>query len=336
VRVRSFSAWLLLMLVPLLGGCRATQVAHDGINFRQALEDMYQDQAIDNLIRARRGLGFVQLDYKDLLIQVTDQYFGELSNQQQLTNNEGLGLKAAMGIVPRVFQNMFNIHGSAQRQGQMSFHADPVIDNNDIYRAYLDFAKDPTKLVESDCPPPKGAAHVQRTYCGHYYWVPCEAAAEFQQLVLQSTTMRGAESQPPGFYARRIVDVINAKLVNNRDPDLWTGIVQFDRAVPNGEGRLIITLENGRKVSLRTSRLDETPDDPKKKWVRGEMISYLEVSWRVSRDQVTEHNLKGLKAQVYVNDFPPTERETDVVEEIRHDLNRVRAAVSPILRNPGN
>src|SRR5262249_28681060 len=158
----------------------------DGINFRQALQDMYEDQAIDNLIRAKRGLGFVQLDYKDLLVQVTDQYFGELTSEQQTTDSEGFGLKAVVGLIPRVFQNTFSLHGSAQRQGQMSFHADPVTDNNDIYQAYLDFVKDPTQFIVTDCPPPKGAAHVQRKYCGCYYWVPCEAASAFQTLVLQT------------------------------------------------------------------------------------------------------------------------------------------------------
>src|SRR5690242_2608426 len=64
-------------------GCQATQMAHDGINFRQALLSMYTDQAMDNLIRARTNMPFVQLEYKDLLVQVTDQYFGELANNQE-------------------------------------------------------------------------------------------------------------------------------------------------------------------------------------------------------------------------------------------------------------
>ena len=37
-------------------------------------------------------------------------------------------------MVGRSIQYIFNVHGSAQRQGQMSFHADPITDNNDILR----------------------------------------------------------------------------------------------------------------------------------------------------------------------------------------------------------
>ncbi len=178
----------------------AAQVARDGINFHRQLSGYpYEDRAIDNLIRAHNGRGFVQLEYKDLLVQVTDQYFGELSSVQQTTSNEGFGLKSVAGLIPRAFQNTFNIHGSGQRQGQMSFHADPVTNNNDIYQAYLGFANDPARFIVTECPRPRrghGSAEIGRSLS----WVPCQAAPFFQQLVLSTTTMRGPESLTPGFY----------------------------------------------------------------------------------------------------------------------------------------
>ena len=59
--------WLAASVL-LLSGCQAAQVARQGNNFRQAILDIYTEQALDNLIRARIGMPFVQLKYRDLLM----------------------------------------------------------------------------------------------------------------------------------------------------------------------------------------------------------------------------------------------------------------------------
>ena len=59
-------------------GCLARQIAKDGTDFRQALLDMYTDQAMDNLIRARNNMPFVQVAYRNLLVQDTDKLSGKL------------------------------------------------------------------------------------------------------------------------------------------------------------------------------------------------------------------------------------------------------------------
>src|SRR5690349_14841759 len=53
----------------VLPGCLARQVARDGRDLRGAIQDLYTDQVMDNLIRAYEGLPFVQLAYHDLVVQ---------------------------------------------------------------------------------------------------------------------------------------------------------------------------------------------------------------------------------------------------------------------------
>lgn len=324
--------WIIgVMAVALFGGCRATQVAHDGINFRQALLDMYTDQAMDNLVRARTGQGFVQLNYKDLLVQVTDQYFGELTSQQMTTDNEGLPRKAVMGLIPRVFQNTFSLHGSAQRQGQMSFHADPITDQNDIYDAYLQFANDPALFVVTDCPPPKGAAHIERKCNGHYFWIPEYAAADFQQLMLKTTFQRGKDVSP-GYYEATIQKVTDEEVVNPKRSDVRKAYILLDRSVPNGDGSAVVPLPDGKKIRLQTYFVTE--DKTKNAVKEGAPTDRLEIHWSPSKNKITAADLENKKVHIYIDRFPPEAAGSDVAEEIRHDLNRVRASISPILPNP--
>ena len=89
------SPFLLASLV-LTAGCYRGQIRNEGDQVRNALNDMYTNQIMDNLIRARRDLPFVHLNYHDLLVQSTDQYTGTLSNGQTFTGSRSLSYGAAL------------------------------------------------------------------------------------------------------------------------------------------------------------------------------------------------------------------------------------------------
>src|SRR5262249_13285354 len=189
-RQRSGLYWFVLTL--LLAGCQAAQVARDGQNFRLALLDMYTDQAIDNLIRARCNLPFVQLSYRDLLVQDEDTYAGTAHAEQSVDKSSGL-------VVDKFLQDIKNtllFEAQAKRDKILSFHADPITGQNDIYEAYLVFASDPRLLVVSDTLP-RCPVHVKKKFCGKYYWVPVEAGPAFLDLVLKTAFLRGEPPAPP-------------------------------------------------------------------------------------------------------------------------------------------
>ena len=162
---------LSITLVPLLSGCLSRQVARDGSNLRRALNDMYTDQVMDNLIQAHNNLPFVQVTYADVTVQDNDQYGGSLGANQSLTEQ-------LFDPIQRTYATMFSSEGNASRSRTMSFVANPVTDQNDIYEAYLKFAHDSELFVVSDADP-GCAAHIVRKCHKKYYWVPVAAAPKF-------------------------------------------------------------------------------------------------------------------------------------------------------------
>ena len=99
-------------------------------------------------------------------------------------------------MAARVVTNTYKVDGMADRKRAMTFDAEPVTDENDVYEAYLQFACDPALFVASDTPP-DGPVHVYRKCGRRHYWVPCEAGPAFLQLVLRTALMRGPETAPP-------------------------------------------------------------------------------------------------------------------------------------------
>src|SRR6266478_4380262 len=57
-----------ILLIPLAicGGCLSRQIARDGTHLREAMLDIYTDQVMDNLIRARSNMPFVQMKYSNI------------------------------------------------------------------------------------------------------------------------------------------------------------------------------------------------------------------------------------------------------------------------------
>src|SRR5262245_37030957 len=185
-------------------GCLSRQVANDGMSFRQALLEMYTDQAMDNLIRARNNMPFVQVAYRNLLVQDTDRLSGKVDTTQTVgASRDQTFATAVSAVVRRSLQNVYALGGSASRDRQMSFYADPITDKNDIYEAYLLFAHNPELLMVSDHKPTCNV-HLLRKKDHQYYRIPVEAGPAFLDLVLRTAFMRGPETAPPGYYDVKI------------------------------------------------------------------------------------------------------------------------------------
>ena len=134
-----YAVLLLLVSLPLCCGCYHAQVRNDGNQVRRALLDMYEDQAMDNLIRAHDNLPFVQLNYHDVLVQATDQYTGTFTNNQTFSASRTLNFSTAVtGTLMRAVGSAFSFGGTGQRQDLLSFKADPITDQDDIYDKYGD------------------------------------------------------------------------------------------------------------------------------------------------------------------------------------------------------
>jgi len=315
--------WGGILFCILLSGCQAAQVEHSGQQFRQALLGMYTDQVMDNLIRARCGLPFVQLSYRDLLVQDTDTCEGTISDEYFAESARGFSLPEVVSSLARTFHNTLTLGATARREKIMSFYADPVTDQNDIYETYLAFAATPNLLFVSDVKPPCPVVAC-RKFCGQYFWVPFEAAPLFQELVLKTTFMRGPETAPPAAYEVQIVAARDVKLTGSRDA--LNATLYFDKEVPNGTATLVTKLD-GRTIRLRLRPIFEREDDPDKSLALGDPTKRLRAGpWSPKDQGFSPDDLLQKKARVYSHDYPPeAPTPSPLPQRIYRGVDRIRA-----------
>ena len=299
------------------GGCLGRQFARDGASMQEAVADIYTDQAMENLIRARNNLPFVQLKFSGINVNDTDDISFSGSVKQTVETARDLFTATAM----RTLTNEYDATATDDRKRVMALNADPVTDQNDVYARYMAFVSEPDLLMCSDTPP-GCPVHILRKWRKKYYWIPCEAGPAFLDLVLKTTLMRGPEAAPPSAYQVKILDVIE---VTPAGPgiDSTTAIVAFDTPVPNGEGSLVVDLEDGRRV--RASLLTIDVDADNKRVTLGQPTTRLKMKWSPIRDGFTEFNLKTRPGRVYSRDYPPEAAVPNpVLQKIAVDVNQIK------------
>jgi hypothetical protein len=326
---RRSATFHLAAFVPVLffSGCLAASLKNDGMTFRQALLDVYTDQAMDNLVRARTNQPFVQLAYRNILLQESNTYFGELSNAHTLTGTRMLHVpKPVTGALTRTLENVFTIHGSAQRVGLISYYADPVTDQNDIYAAYLEFANNPFLFGVSDTKP-RYPVHVMRRSCGKYFFVPVEAAAEFQKLVLATTFLRGREATPPppGYVEAKVVDATNRGGVGRGS--LINVTLKLDKQVPNGNATMTFVFQGCRNARLLL--LPQEKPDKDHSTDLGRPTDMFDTQWDLNSPATNfkPMDLIGKTVRIYSHTFPPEmpPPSQGATQEVRDVLDRIRA-----------
>ncbi len=286
---------------------------------------------MDNLIRAREGMPFVQLAYRDMLVQDTDTASGGFDDSyldQTAKAATGAGILTA---VTKTFSNTFKITATAKRDRIMSFKADPITDKNDIYELYLAYALDPDLFMVS-CTKPE-CPHIVRKRNGMYYWVPQDAALVFQRLVLETTFMRGAKATVPAYYEREILDVLEKEAEGQ---DERTYVFHFATPVPNGEGAIEIDARGGKTSRLPLRPILVTAKDyidghgelvaEIPKTGVGGQTAYLLSNWNPKDQNFKKEDLVGRMARIYLTDFPPpAPKPTPEMQRILDNLEQIRA-----------
>src|SRR5262249_18479938 len=131
-------------------GCRSAHLKMDQDCMRAALLDLYTNQIMDNLIRASNGYPIVQLDYSDITGTVTQNANASYGGNQTLqTARNELGVTTL-----RQFTNFFEYSIGGSQENQLTITANPVLNNNEVYNAYLEYLEKPERFIASDEPPP--------------------------------------------------------------------------------------------------------------------------------------------------------------------------------------
>lgn len=303
---RVISHVLLCGLAIAMVGCQAASVGRHGREFREQVIATYNEQAMDNLIRAYNYQPFVQLKYSELYVSGTDT----LDGRSDFTYTD------AVHQITRVL----GLSASGNRATQLSYHADPVIDRDDVYDRYMQFAHNPQLFQASVCQP-NCPCHVVRCINGMYYYVPQWAAPAYFQLVME-TSVKGGETPLPTMYQRRIVEVTNVR----HGTKTVVATLKFDQPIPRGTATAIATLDDCRKVRLKLTPPEGQVDDNGKPVSEGSPVLELNVSWIPEADHFTELNLMGAKVNLYSDEYPPEAPTVDVGQKkVLNALDRIQA-----------
>jgi hypothetical protein len=263
MRCRAY--WFALAMAGSLAGCAVTETQNDQDKIRNALIDLYTNQVIDNLILAANGMPFIQLDYTNATATVTVNQNGTIGGTQQITNTHPLNMAARMAAVARTIQSTFTYGVGGANTNQIALTANPAINNDEIYDAYLEYLTAPGSLNVTHERPPDGAAHICRKWHGDYYWVPVEFRMEFLRLALLTTAQRGRRLLPvPDFYAVRLTtltDTFASRFDKQKGVTQLT--IKIDKKVPNDTGHIDFDI-NSKTLSFQVNQFADTTQDPNK------------------------------------------------------------------------
>lgn len=330
---------LLVLLAAWAPSCtRVPTLRQDQRDMRSALLCLYEDQMMDNLIRAKNLLPMIQVDYGkmtgtvDTTLNVQASATGENTGTDYGLRPEGLaGPTTASNVVVNVLRGTGNLAGSNSKKSSLTVTGEPVVGNAELYAAYTAFVSDPTRFVVSKHPPadPK-RVHVGRWWRGDYYYVPLDHAQDFMRLYFTTTVGRGGGVLKT-YYE---VTVTQARLLTDAgDGKGAIYNVSFTPEVPNDSGKMIVGVEG----PLRSLPLQEILGVG-----AGQDTSTLAASVgegdlpagdedRAKRLKLFGDLLKGQKAKVYLHEHAPRVISNDeVLADIAHQLELLRLGGSTV------
>ena len=125
-----------LMVVILLTGCTATQTRWDATNIRKEVMVYYNDQIMDNLIRAKNHLPFVHVDITLLTSQGGSQITGTIGAGESRTNTNTsksmAGALGTLGTIANAVTRPFAWSVSPQQTETLSIQAAPALGSQAI------------------------------------------------------------------------------------------------------------------------------------------------------------------------------------------------------------
>ena len=318
-RITRTHATLLAALVMAAVGCQTRSMYRTEVNLRDALNDMYTDQAMDNLVRAHEGLPFVQMAYSSLVIQSTDTFNAGFTQSFNGSETVARGATGLLTSTSNVVGRTFGMNASANRAKLTSFHAEPVINQNDVYEAYLAFASNPNFLAVSDHKPDCSVI-CQKQCHNKWFYIPVESGNAFQDLVLRTALMRGPETVPPGFYDVQIQKIT----FKDSEAKPGTVIVQLflSAAVPSGPGVMVFKVD-GRTVKLQVFASTEKPV------ANGVPTTQIETQFNPKTMCLTTDDFQSKHVHIYSYLYPPEAPTTSTFEQqVLNTLENIRANVS--------
>ncbi len=312
----------ILLCATVLSGCAVHEVHKDHDLIRTTLLDLYTNQIIDNLVRAKNGMPIIQLDYTQVSAMVTIANSISGSESQAVTANNLFTIPAATLAATRTIMTSLMGNLGNMNTNQVTIGATPLITSNEVYDAYLQFLdeeKNPGSLMVTCDPPNPGDAHICKKCDGKYYWVPVIYRDLFFKLALLTTAQRGKALAGPDPYYSVTVQRIEGEPIQGTFRGQPRGdlavTVLLDKKIPNDTGYLVFDGED-TQYEVRVY-----PNKP------GANLSESEFATVYVQQQLYE-NFKRLlprKAKVYLDHRQPKAPTTDdMLSKINFQLQQIQ------------
>jgi hypothetical protein len=292
-------------------GCQGDRLAGQGIAFREALLEMYDDQLWDSLIRAKCYQPFVLLDFTELFAEDMEEASAEGSYQETVASKRTTTLGAASTTLgERLVTPLWAAKATAKRVGKMNFKAKPV-DNAAVVDAVVSFARNHVNVNET-LPP---NTHAYRKKRDQYYYVLKDDAEAFLALGLRCAVPLDASAAELGFYRTTIVGIADEP---SQDPASSQPVkrIRFSSPVPNGAA-ILETPQGAFEIR---------GDDAK---LLGVKTFELLITWRSGFSSLLQESLKGASVRVFSLNDPPVrksreQREAERFQSLINSVDRMR------------
>jgi hypothetical protein len=321
--MRRVAILLGLAAVIALPGCLTVlETRRDQDKIRTTLNTLYENQIIDNLIRAANGLPFVQIDYTNATTTVTVNESGNIGGTQTTGPNSTNIVVAALRFAHQ-FTNVFTYGAMGSNSNQIALTANPVINSNEVYDAYLQFLANPGSLVVSCNPPQEGRAHICRKWQGKYYWVPIEHRFLFLKLALITTAQRGKKLQPvDDFFPVQVTSILFRE---PGDRNLTFLTVKLDGPVPSDNGEIEFTID-GKRVRYA---VDQPPAPIEGPGPETTSVIRIQFNPHTAPDligSVQEFRTRlPLSGKLYLrNSHPQPPTTSNLLDQVRFQLEQIR------------
>lgn len=232
----------------VLIGCAARPLYYEQDHFRGYLLQLYDNQVMDNLIRARNQLPIVHLDYGKMTGTVTVDATGALGGEH---------LNASSALTDK-----FTYAFGGAIKNQLTVTAEPVLDDHALYGWYLAYLADDGGggLQKNDVPSDPSAVHRQRQFEGDIYWVPANFAEKYFALAMRTTLLRKEPVSAPTVFELNATAMGEAECLEDAalvDCKQWIFKLSFDKPLRNDSGVILNAVIEG---SVRPLRLRSNPE----------------------------------------------------------------------------
>jgi hypothetical protein len=291
---------------------------------------------MDNLIRASQNKPFVQLVYSQLSVLDQDKGTataagGEADFSRSTTVDLTKSTPALQFVRGRAFLGKFPLGATGERDRTLSFHADPVTDQNYIYEAYLAFARNPERFMVTDEEPPCPTCIKRRCGC-KWYWVPVEASDAFLELVLKTSV--APEPAAAAVYWDSAIASVSPRFDENGRPVPNAYVVTLTKEVPNDNGTMIVVPKAGKPLVLTMQAQDvqpfvqgKRPQEPRRGPLPGSPTKVLYT--QLDDAKVPPQSLAGASARFISENFPNTKpQQAADLQKIQDTLENIRLLIN--------